>query len=1056
MTISRTHTASAIAAVSIASLIANAGAPTHSWLSPFDGNWTDSFSWDVGTVPGMLDHAQLGLSGAYTVSFPTTSAVMELSITNPSAVLEIENARVLDLFGDLNNEGLIVINPTSSSSSTRLDFEADAMLTGTGTILLNSIGSRSTIATGDGVTFTQGLQHTIEGYGRILGSMVNNGTVDANVATLTIELIGTTMANNSIMRASNGGHLDISALSMNQGTNGTIAADGIDSIVEFSNATLTNGNVQTTNGGLIEVSNSTFDGVDFLQGQMHVPNARMLFVLNSITNDGVITVNPTSSSSGTNLEFESSGSFLGSGEVVLNSIGSRARLRTGVGVTMTNSATHTIRGFGQIEADFINDGVVNANAAALDLTMNINPKLNNAMMMATNGGILDFAAIPVTQSASGEILADGAGSRVDFSGTSITGGQINATGGSSVEISNATYDGVTVSGPHNIANATSLDVFNSIINNGVITVNPNGFSSATQLDFENSGSFLGTGEVVLSSLDSRARLRTGLGATMTNSATHTIRGYGRIEANLINNGLVRAEVLGNEIFLNIENKVNNATIEAVNGGGLDFQNITVDQTGGGEIIADGPGTGIDLNTSVILGGDLMTMNGGLIEAVNTTLDAVNFSGDMHVLNAVTLAISNSITNNGTITVNPGGFGSATQLDFVNDGALIGNGQVVLNSFDSRARIRTLNDSMATNTANHTIRGYGRIEAAMINNGTIRADVPSNTIFLNISDKTNNATMTAVNEAELDFNSITVTQGPSGQISANGVNTLIDLETANIVGGQLGTINGGSVQASNSTLDGVECNADIGIPNATSLSIRNGVTNEQAIIVNETGGGTATQLVWLDDSQLGGSGSVLLNSFSTRARILISGGATMATLGENQRLGGIGSIDAPFTNHGTTAPGMSIGTMFASQPITYSDSSVFEAEVDASTADLLDSTSTIALDGTLEVQFIDGFAPSGYWARKIMEGSGITGKFDAVVIPTPPAGFVTRVYNDGSNLFVGQTCPSDTNLDGVLNFFDVSVFLNNYNSGSPAADLNGDGMLNFFDVSTFLNSYNMGC
>ncbi|MFG0314568.1 MAG: beta strand repeat-containing protein, partial [Phycisphaerales bacterium] len=935
MTTSRTRTASAIAAVSITSLIANAGAPTHSWLSAVDGNWTDSFSWDVGTVPGMLDHAQLGLIGAYTVSLPSTSDVMELSITNPSAVLEIENARTMNLFGDLSNEGLIIINPTSSSSGTQLDFEADAMLTGTGTILLNSLGSRSQIRTGTGVTFTQGLQHSIEGYGQIPGSMVNNGTIDANVATLTLALNGSDKANNSIMRASNGGELEISSITVNQGTNGTIAADGTDSVVEFSNALLNNGNIQTTNNGLIEVLNSTFDGVDLLQGQVHVLNARTLDVFNSITNDGVITVNPDSSGSATQLDFESSGSFLGSGEVVLNSIGSRARLRTGAGVTMTNSATHTIRGFGQIEADFINDGLVNADAASLDLTMNINPKLNNAMMMATNGGILDFAAIPVTQSASGEILADGVGSRVDFSGTSITGGQINATGGGSVEILNATYDGVMISGPHNVQNARSLDVFNSITNNGVITVNPEGFGSATQLDFENSGSFLGTGEVVLNSFDSRARLRTGLGATMTNSASHTIRGWGRIEAALINNGTVRADVTADEIFLNTEDKVNNATMEAVNGGGLDFNSITVDQTGGGEIVADGPGTGIDLNTAVILGGDLMSMNGGLIEAVNTTLDAVNFSGDLHVLNAVTLSISNSITNNGTITINPQSFGSATQLDFINDGAFLGSGEVVLNSFDSRARIRTTNDSVATNTANHTIRGWGRIEAAMINNGTIRADVPVNTIFLNILDKTNNATMTAVNQAELDINSITVTQGPSGQISANGPDTLVDLETATIVNGQLGAINGGMVQASSSTLDGVECNATIGIVNATSLNIRNGVTNEQAIIVNETGGGTATQLVWLDDSQLGGNGSVLLNSFSTRARILISGDATMATLGENQRLGGIGSIDAPFTNHGTTAPGMSIGTMFASQPITYSDSSVFEAEVDASTADMLD-------------------------------------------------------------------------------------------------------------------------
>ena len=202
MTISRTHTASAIAAVSIASLIASAGAPTHSWLSAVDGDWNDDFSWDVGTVPGMLDHAQLGLSGAYTVSLPTTGNAMELSITNPDAVFQINNALTMNVFGNLANDGLVIINPTSSSSGTQLDFEADAMLTGTGTILLNSVGSRAQIRTGPGVTFTQGLQHTIEGFGQIAGSMVNNGTIDANVATLSLGVTLNDKANNSIMRAS--------------------------------------------------------------------------------------------------------------------------------------------------------------------------------------------------------------------------------------------------------------------------------------------------------------------------------------------------------------------------------------------------------------------------------------------------------------------------------------------------------------------------------------------------------------------------------------------------------------------------------------------------------------------------------------------------------------------------------------------------------------------------------------------------------------------------------------------------------------------------------------
>lgn len=52
-------------------------------------------------------------------------------------------------------------------------------------------------------------------------------------------------------------------------------------------------------------------------------------------------------------------------------------------------------------------------------------------------------------------------------------------------------------------------------------------------------------------------------------------------------------------------------------------------------------------------------------------------------------------------------------------------------------------------------------------------------------------------------------------------------------------------------------------------------------------------------------------------------------------------------------------------------------------------------------------------------------------------------------------PADLNNDGELNFFDVSIFLNAYNSGDLIADLNGDGILSFFDVSSFLGYFNQG-
>jgi hypothetical protein len=54
------------------------------------------------------------------------------------------------------------------------------------------------------------------------------------------------------------------------------------------------------------------------------------------------------------------------------------------------------------------------------------------------------------------------------------------------------------------------------------------------------------------------------------------------------------------------------------------------------------------------------------------------------------------------------------------------------------------------------------------------------------------------------------------------------------------------------------------------------------------------------------------------------------------------------------------------------------------------------------------------------------------------------------------CPADLNGDGVLNFFDVSTFLNAYTAMLPDADFTGDGVFNFFDVSAFLNFYSAGC
>ena len=70
--------------------------------------------------------------------------------------------------------------------------------------------------------------------------------------------------------------------------------------------------------------------------------------------------------------------------------------------------------------------------------------------------------------------------------------------------------------------------------------------------------------------------------------------------------------------------------------------------------------------------------------------------------------------------------------------------------------------------------------------------------------------------------------------------------------------------------------------------------------------------------------------------------------------------------------------------------------------------------------------------------------------TPRADFRMQLFGPGD----GPVCDADCNGDGVLNFFDVSCFLQGF-TGSDC-DYNNDGQCNFFDVSAFLADFSAGC
>ncbi|MEZ6164041.1 MAG: GC-type dockerin domain-anchored protein [Phycisphaerales bacterium] len=83
---------------------------------------------------------------------------------------------------------------------------------------------------------------------------------------------------------------------------------------------------------------------------------------------------------------------------------------------------------------------------------------------------------------------------------------------------------------------------------------------------------------------------------------------------------------------------------------------------------------------------------------------------------------------------------------------------------------------------------------------------------------------------------------------------------------------------------------------------------------------------------------------------------------------------------------------------------------------------------------------------------------------------TVAYDDGVMMMVSEYqtfavdlsedcnpgCAADLNGDGVLDFFDVTLFLQAYLDADPSVDFDGDGSLTFYDVSRFLVAYGQGC
>ncbi|QKK07261.1 MAG: hypothetical protein HND58_03180 [Planctomycetota bacterium] len=794
-----------------------------------------------------------------------------------------------------------------------------------------------------------------------------------------------------------------------------------------------------------------------------------------LLNDGLIVVDFNSSSAATAIDFLTDTTIDGAGLITLNQTFDRAQILSSTGAIVTNGANHTIDGRGRLRAAMINDGLISANWSGSTLELRDTDKTNNGLMEAANGGILELVSVAVDQSPGGVVRADGSTVRVSSSSVAaINDGTVETINDGLVLVLSGgelTLHDVSLSGALDINGGGAVRVTGSALSSdALIRIDANSSSATGVLEFTDSIDLSGTGTIQMVQTVFRSQLNTGDGATLTHGANHTIRGRGWISAALVNNGSVIADVPGSTLELRDTDKTNNAMIQALDGGILELVSVAVDQSPDGVVRADGATVRVSSSSvAAINDGTVETINDGLVLVLSggeLTLHDVSLSGALDINGGGAVRVTGStLANDALIRIDANSSSATGVLEFTESIDLSGTGTIQMVQTVFRSQLNTGDGATLTHGADHTIRGRGWISAALVNNGSVIADVPGSTLELRDTDKTNNAMIQALDGGILQLVDGVLTQVGAGAIVADAGTVFIDGGgTPTIVGGSLEAMNGGTVEVSSGgelSLDSVQNESAIRVDGGGAVrSIGGGFTNNGVLEINANNSSATSLLVFGASGRIGGTGEISLPRVTTRSTLTTEDGV-VGTVGSGQRVTGIGQLDGDLRMEGTVAPGSAgIGSMRLTGNLEMHPGSSLEIEFNSlSQFDDLEGPGTFSAGGTLAATNTSGgaFDPAFGDSFVVVDAAGgITDQFDAVTGPALPGVLEWRVRYDPTQAVLIVSCDGDANLDGVINTLDVLGFLNLWTAGDPKADINGDGDVNTLDVLAFLNAWTAGC
>ena len=780
----------------------------------------------------------------------------------------VNNNTAATFTGTLVNAGSVTLNSVGNLTDL-IAGTGGLTLQGGGTVTLgNNFNNR--IYAANGTTTLVNQDNTIRGAGQIGVNQLqldNRGTVEASVTggTLQINTSGSGVANTGTLQAVNGATLRLEGSAVNN-AGGTIRAVGAGSAVDLSSSSVTGGTLTTSSGGLIR----SVAGANTLGGTLTIGSGAQLVVNNATSltllaagiysNEGSLTL--SSVGNFTDLKVSGGDVTLNGGGTIALSNNANNRIYGGGGSDRLVLASGTIRGSGQIGVGLM--GLTNQGTIKADQTtsLTIDPSAlgvtNTGRLRAEAGATLRLENGTFTNT-NGVIEAIGAGAAVEFSGASIINGTLTSDPGATLRhVGGSTFTDVTLSAGSTleVLNATLAHFSGTLTNHAAVNLT----SVGNFTDFVIGGNLLldGGGTLALSN-NGNNRVYGSVATDVLTNQNNAIQGAGQLGVNLLrldNRGSINANLSGATLVIDpsASGAVNTGLLTATNGGILQLQSGSFDNTGG--TLLAGTGSRIELDNASVQGG---FVGGSTIRNVAaSTLTGVNIGAGaaVEVPNATALTLAGAIVNSGTVAVQSAG--NFTDLIIGSAGVTLSGHGVVELSNNGNNRLYGTTGSVVLNNVDNTIRGGGQLgigQLTLTNTGTIEAN-QSTALTVNLTNGatfTNQGTLRATNGANLILtdaftNAALISVQPGSTVTAQAAFTQSGGATS-LQGGTLSTASaafqGGVLQGSG-TISGAVTNSAVIAPGANGSGADVG-----ALTFNHALTLTPTSLLHLD---LGGAAS----------------------------------------------------------------------------------------------------------------------------------------------------------------------------------------------------------